>query len=63
MLRSFSNPRILFPLVFGIGLFWSVVWAYVDRPRLHAGFGGIGDTILVRQHEFNDVVVRGEPIP
>lgn len=57
--RSFSNPRILLPLLLVVGLYWSVVWAYLDRPRLQAGFGGIGDTIPVRQNDFANVQVRG----
>ena len=58
MRRSLSNPRILLPVLFAAILFWSVIWAYVERPRIQVGFGGIGDTISVHQSEFNNVNVR-----
>lgn len=58
--RSLSNSRILLPLLLASGLFWSVIWAYVDRPRLQASFGGVADTIPVRQSDFTDALVRSD---
>lgn len=56
--RSLSNPRILLSFLFAVILFLSVTWAYVERPRLEVGFGGVGDTISVPQSDFNNIKVR-----
>ena len=58
MKRSLTNPRILLPWILVVVLFWSVVWAYVDRPRLVVGFGGIGDSIRFHHDEFNNTDAR-----
>jgi hypothetical protein len=56
--RSLSNPRILLPFLSAGILFLSVAWAYVERPRLEMGFGGISDTIPVPQSDFDKITVR-----
>jgi len=58
MWRSLSNPRVLLLSIFAAGLFWSVMWAYAERPRLLVGVGGIGDTVVIRQSEFDNAIVR-----
>jgi hypothetical protein len=58
MRRSLANPRILLPVLLAAALLWSVVWAYLERPRVHVGLGGIGDTIPVRQSDFKKVKLR-----
>jgi hypothetical protein len=57
-LRSLSSPRILLSFLFAVILFLSVTWAYVERPRLDVGFGGISDTISIPQSDFNNITVR-----
>ncbi len=42
--RSLSNPRVLLSSLLAVVLFYSIIWAYVDRPRLLVGFGGIADS-------------------
>jgi hypothetical protein len=55
---SASNPRVVLSVLFSAILFWSVISAYVERPRLQVGFGGIGNTIPINQGGFNNVKVR-----
>lgn len=56
--RSLSNPRVLLSSLLAVVLFYSIIWAYVDRPRLLVGFGGIADTIPVAQTDCDGVEVR-----
>ena len=61
MRRSVSNPRIVLPAVGAAVLLWSVVGAYVERPRVELGLGGVGGSIAIEQEEFPDSVVRSAP--
>jgi hypothetical protein len=58
MRKSIFNPRILISAIFTAGLFWSVIWAYIECPRLQVGFGGISETILIHQNDIKNVEVR-----
>jgi hypothetical protein len=52
MRRSLSNPRIVLAYLAFVALIWSVVWAYLARPRIVAEFGALGDTVPIRQERF-----------
>jgi hypothetical protein len=41
------------PLIAASVLFWSVIWAYVDYPRLQVDLGGFSDTIHLLKSEIN----------
>jgi hypothetical protein len=52
------NPRILLPSVLGVVLFFSIAGAYLDRPRIAVGCGGIGGTVPIVQRDFRQATVR-----
>ena len=54
MRRSITNPRVVLAII----LFCSVVYAYVDRPRLGVGFGGIAGTVQFHRADFNSTDSR-----
>lgn len=58
MRRSIFNPRIVLTSVFAAITLISIEWAYVERPRLEAGFGGIGDTVAIDRSRYPETNVR-----
>jgi hypothetical protein len=58
MKRSFANPRILVPALFASTVLFLIISAYVERPRVEVGFGGIADTISIQQEDIKNARVR-----
>jgi hypothetical protein len=49
MRRSITNPRIVLGYLAFVVLIWSIFSAYLERPRIIAEFGGLADTVSIRQ--------------
>ena len=49
MRRSITNPRIVLGYLSFVVLIWSIFSAYLERPRIIAEFGGLADTVSIRQ--------------